>query len=154
MLSYNKAECSECGEVKYITKPSKKLCHKCNSKRLESVRGKKTPKPIGSKKKTGELALFMSIWDTRAKVSYLSGRDLSRTPDYLILNCFAHVLAKGKYPKFRLSSENIVLLDPDEHYLLDFGTEDQRQKYAEENNCSWEQLYKLRDRLKSKYDRL
>ena len=55
----------------------------------------------------------MSIWETRTKVSYLSGRDLSRTPDYLILNCFAHVLPKGKYPKFRLYSKNIIFLTSD-----------------------------------------
>ena len=153
-LQYKKGVCSECDEEKMIVKPSKKLCYSCNQKRLESVKPKKVGKPIRKTKKTGELALFESIWETRAKVSYLSGRDLSKTPNYLILNCFAHVLPKGKYPKFRLSSENIVLLHHDEHYLLDFGTEDQRKKYAQEHNCSWASLYKLRDRLKKEYDKL
>jgi hypothetical protein len=130
------------------------LCHKCNQKRLEGVRGKKTPKPIANRKKTGERALFESLWETRAKVSFLSGKDLSRTPDFLMLNIFAHVLPKGKYPKYRLNTKNIIFLDPDEHYLLDFGTEDQRQKYAEENNCDWDCIYNLAEKLKKEYGRL
>jgi hypothetical protein len=130
------------------------LCYPCNEKRLEGVRGKKISKPIRKTKKTGERALFESLWETRTKVSYLSGKDLSRTPDFLMLNIFAHVLPKGKYPKYRLNAENIIFLDPDEHYLLDFGTEDQREKYAKENNCSWEDIYRLAEKLKKEYNRL
>ena len=156
-LQYKKGLCSECGEDKIIVKPSKKLCYKCNEVRLDQTRVAKPKTSIKAKKKpSGELVLFQSIWSTRSQVSYLSGKDLSSTPNYLWLNMFAHVLSKSqsKYPKFKLYAKNIILLSPDEHYLLDFGTEDQRLKYAKENNCNWSSIDRLKDQLKKEYERL
>jgi hypothetical protein len=104
-------------------------------------------KPYQYKKKaTGERKMFDSIWSKRHHRSFLSGANLhwvAGTDFYP--NVFAHLLAKGKYPKFRLEEKNIVLLTPQEHELLDKGTEAQRQAYAKDNNCSWDEIYALRE---------
>jgi hypothetical protein len=156
-IEYRKGICSSCGEDKMIVKRTYMLCYKCNESRLDKTRGPKKKTPIKSKSKpSGELTLFKSIWSTRTQVSFLSGRDLSSVPDYLWLNMFAHVLSKSqsKYPKFKLYSKNIILLHPDEHFLLDHGNSDQRDKYAKKWNCDWSSIDKLREQLKREYDRL
>jgi len=137
---------------------AKKLC-----KSHQHLRGdKRDTKPKVNKtikkpkyKASGERTLFDSIWTTRNRVSFISGKDLEQYNALgLYLNMFAHVLSKAqnKYPKFKLYDKNIVLLTPEEHYLLDFGTKDQREKYAKENDCSWQELYEFRDYLKELYN--
>lgn len=136
---------------------AKKLCkshqHLRTDKKATQPKTKKTTKKP-QYKASSERTLFDSIWSTRNRVSFVSGKNLEKYNALgLYLNMFAHVLSKAqnKYPKFKLYDRNIVLLTPDEHYLLDFGTEDQREKYARENNCSWQELYNLRDYLKEEY---
>lgn len=88
-------------------------------------------KPIHWKKQaTGELDLFRKISEDRHPLSEISGMQL----DYNTLAIFAHILAKGKYEKFRLFPDNIMLLTRLEHTLVDQGTEKARRKYVEE--CS------------------
>jgi len=41
-------------------------------------------------------------------------------------HCFAHILPKGKYTKFKLNPENILVVHPEVHHLIDAGTQDQR----------------------------
>ena len=72
-------------------------------------------------------------------------------------NC-AHVLAKGqnKYPKFKFYKKNLILLTEYEHQLLDAGTIEQRQHYAEycEQNggkCDWQKLFDLKEELLEEY---
>ena len=123
-----------------------KLCPKCNAKRL---RGKNTPK-----KATGQADLFEEIWNEREHRSFLSNKPLKQFEGTnLYYNMFAHVLSKAlnKYPKYMLNKENIVLLTPDEHTLLDHGSEQQRVKYAKDNNCSWLPLYELKEKLIKQY---
>lgn len=106
------------------------------------------------KKPTGELALFNDIWANRFHFSFLSGRDLNEfgSSDFYI-NMFAHVLpkAQNKYPRFKLNPDNIILLHPEEHELLDNGTEEEREKYASWYGCSWDKIWKLRDKLIEEY---
>lgn len=136
---------------------AKKLCKyhqsfRTDKKPTQPKVKKTTKKP--QYKASGERTLFDSIWSTRKRVSFVSGQELDKYNALgLYLNMFAHVLSKAqnKYPKFKLYDKNIVLLTPDEHYLLDFGTNEQREKYAQENDCSWQPLYDLRDYLKEEY---
>ncbi len=107
---------------------------------------KKTSSKI-VKKATGEKLLFQTIYNTRERVSFLSGKKI-----FGVVSNFAHVLPKGLYPEYRLYDKNIILLTPQEHYLFDFGTEEQREKYTKENNCSWDEIYKLREELKEEYN--
>ena len=125
------------------------LCIPCNNKRLKE---KTVPK-----KATGQANLFFEIWNEREHKSFLSGIPLDKFEgSNLFFNLFAHVLSKAlnKYPKFILNKENIILLTPEEHTLLDHGTKEQRDKYALEKNCDWDKIYKLEIILKLKYKKL
>jgi len=170
-LKYRKGICTKCEEDRYIVKRSAllgQLCQVCNQDRLtknkEEGKPKKRIKRITTNKGTEQRDLFLSLWSTREKVSYLSGKPLAHLEGYkdnkelagLFYSIFAHVLSKAlnKYPKFRLEPTNIIFLSPEEHTLLDHGTEDQRKKYAKDNNCNWDKVYSLREELKEKYKNL
>ena len=99
------------------------------------------------RKPTGELELFKEIWEERIHISFLSGTPIK----YFDVKCFAHVLNKGKYPKFRLNKDNIVLLTPTEHNLLDAGTQLARDKYAFITESNWEKITNLKEKLKLEY---
>ena len=96
-------------------------------------------------KKTGELEIFIQIWEGRPHVSFLTGKPLG------VFNVcfFAHVLPKGTYPDMRLNPDNIILISATEHSLLDQGTEKQRNEYAQKNQpCDWSKIYELKDSLR------
>lgn len=147
-MQYRKDLCTCHSEYRYIVKrlPGRKYCMEGNKERLKEKR-------VEKKKSTGEKDLFGEIWEKREKVSFLSGYPLMEFAySPFFLNCFAHVLAKGRYPKFRLKETNIILLTPDEHYMFDFGTVAQRKKYAEKMNCDWMKVYGLKDELLEEYE--
>lgn len=99
-------------------------------------------------KPTGEKDMFMDIWNERSHISFLSGKKLDEFENSpFFFNLFAHLFPKGKYPKERLNVDNIVLLTPEEHFLMDQGTIEQRDKYAHDNNCSWEKIYNKKEEL-------
>lgn len=130
--------CNTCGKECFLFSHGR--CEYCAKKDYAS----KSTKIIEKRKPTGELAIFKAIWDsTRKKVSVVSGKPIYK----FHISCFAHVLAKGKHPKLRLLPENIVYLTPEEHFLYDQGTEEQRKKYPDD----WEKLYRYREELKAKY---
>ena len=115
---------------------------------------KKKPKPLKQEKKNyGEKLVFEMIWNERDHVSFISGIHLG---DEAKAHFFAHVIAKGKEPKLRLVKENIVLLSIEEHSLLDAGTQEQRDKYAEIMKqggvpVDWSKIDKRKEKLKKKY---
>jgi len=109
-----------------------------------------------------ESLLFKMIWAHSDKKSFLTNvwlRDFLNTP--LWYSCFAHVLPKGlnKYPYFKLYARNIVIVTPDEHHLIDNGTDEQRISYAldvEEhsggrNTANWNRLKVLEAELRAEY---
>jgi hypothetical protein len=144
--------CTSCGQEKKIFYKSGKLlervmlCYECNRKRK-------------NKRATGEKKIFDEIWEEREHVSFLSDRPLVDPFGNVIHksssfypNCFAHVLNKGKYPHFRLKKENIVLLTPAEHFMLDQGTIQHRDNYAEATGCDWGKIFELKERLIQQYE--
>ena len=97
-------------------------------------------------KPKGEKAFFFYIWlstHPSDRKSIVSGKSI----DHFDVRCFAHVLGKGAYPKLRLYRKNITLLTPFEHKLYDHGSQEERDQYAFENNCSWNQLEQLAEDL-------
>ena len=68
-------------------------------------------------KPSGELALFMAIWASRPHVCFITGEPIRE----FNVSCFAHILAKGSYPKFRLYDKNIMLVTKQAHYEYDNG---------------------------------
>ena len=94
-----------------------------------------------------QLELFKEIWAETAHISFLTNRQLK----YFDIKVFAHILPKGRYPKFKLLKENIILLHPEEHTLLDQGTEKQRLEYSNKWKCDWNQIYIKKEQLLIKY---
>lgn len=88
-----------------------------------------------------EFQLFKEIWNEREHVSWLSGRKLI----YFDVKCFAHVVAKSKGEKFKLMKDNIILLHPEDHTLLDQGTIKARQLYEEKYNCNFGEIEILKN---------
>lgn len=129
----------------------------------EGMPPKKTPKPIkrtSIKKKfkvTGEGNVFENIItnlpDDKETVCFVCGTKIA----LLMPHNFAHVLSKGKYTKFRLNEENIVLLchkviaDKDGqgcHHAYDF------RPHSELKGDGWERLFEKREELKEQYKKL
>ena len=99
--------------------------------------------------------LFKKIWETRPHYSELSGQPLDNIINipYYWVWCFAHILPKGKYPMFKFEEENIVLVSPEEHRLIDFGTFDERMDYNKKARypANWDIFYQRKEYLKVKY---
>jgi predicted nucleic acid-binding Zn ribbon protein len=146
-----------------------KSTHKCCSAPCQSIHNankkKKTkttlkPKPylgINDLNVKNEVELYREIWEMRPHKSFLTNKPINiREGGDFWYNIFAHVLAKGKakYPNFKLYSENIILLSPQEHNLLDFCSESDRKKYALSNGCSWDKVDDHRDKLIDMYKAL
>lgn len=93
----------------------------------------------------GMIGLFREIWEEREHVSFLSGNELRFN-----VSCFAHVLPKGKgfFPKYAYRKENIVLVTPEEHTLIDHGTEEKRKAYP----ADWNRLNRLGIELRMEYE--
>jgi len=148
MIKRKKKPCKGCQKQVYIFSHGYGKCcyhiYKAN-KRKEKIENGEVPPG-------GEINIFMEIWKERPHKSELSGKPLH----ILKVSHFAHILSKAqnKYPKYKYFKKNIWLLTEEEHYLLDHGTEKQRQQYAEENNISWEPLYAYRETLRELYPHL
>lgn len=59
--------------------------------------------------------MFNWIWENRPHASEISGLPLLPPGHWQFNWQFAHVLAKGPYPKFKFNPENIMLMLPFEH---------------------------------------
>ena len=113
-------------------------------------------------KSTRELDRFREIWVERTHKSFLTNKpiNIDIDPDTgefdieLFVKFFAHVLPKGRYSLYRLNKDNIILLLPYEHTLLDQGTKDQRKEYEKKYNCSFQIIYDLADKLRHTYNML
>lgn len=106
-----------------------------------------------------QVEMFNDIWQLNSvngtRYSQISNKPINIAQhSKLWYSCFAHVLPKGLYPKFRLYPKNIMLVLPIEHTLIDFGTEEQRKEYEVQNNCSFSIFYKLKELLKIEYRNL
>lgn len=146
-------KCIDCGNT---TPLIAKRCQFCYWKHRSKVNAKKEKEKSNS---ITQMDVFMEIWNESNKRSEISGRKLdiyylkylARDKQSMFPNCFAHIIAKGKESSLKTIKENILLVHPEEHTLLDQGTEKQRKKYEEEYNCSFDIFYKTKVELKKKY---
>jgi hypothetical protein len=104
--------------------------------------------------------IFLEIWnESKTKTSVISGRSLMpfflkylEGKEFNQFNwCFAHVIAKGVEKSLKLVNENILLVHPEEHTLLDQGTKEKRTAYEKEWKCSFDIFYERKEMLKIKY---
>ena len=132
------------------------VCAYKNSKKTKKAK-QKVYKGVNDLNVKSEIDFYFEIWNSRKQRSFLSNQRLNFAErSEFWYNCFAHVLSKSqsKYPKFKLYSKNLILLTPEEHHLLDHGTEMQRQKYAKKYGCDWQKVYGLREELVQEYNNL
>ena len=64
--------------------------------------------------------------------------------------CCAHVLSKGQYSKWKLKKDNIRLLHPDVHYMVDNWEEKYREKNTDHDFDKW---FELQDEFKKQYNK-
>jgi hypothetical protein len=112
-----------------------KLKHVMNYKGKRGGLKKKLRKP------TGELKLFREIVIKRGAFSEKSG-----TPIYAItVSSMAHLIRKSHSEAARLDSDNIVILTPEEHYILD------NEMWKMEGDKEWDWILKKQERLRKQY---
>lgn len=105
--------------------------------------------------------VFQEILEERPHVSEISGKPLEyylRNSNYFF-SCFAHIIPKSaigcpiirdkqlKEQFLKLNKDNIMLVLPIEHVLLDQSSESQRKRYEEENYCSFDIFYTKKEKL-------
>lgn len=84
--------------------------------------------------------LFNYIWETRPHFSELSGKPLlSKTHPQWHWQ-FIHVLPKGKYSKYKLNPDNILLGLPEEHEKQN-NFEVFNQRYEELHRRYYQEIY-------------
>lgn len=104
---------------------------------------RKIYKPLKKARKvTGELDLFREIFTERGGRCEITGEKLVFDPW-----CFAHILGKKAYPKFRLLKENIAMVKADLHTLYDNGSQ---EKLLEKYPGAIE-IYHRKESLKTLY---
>jgi|SRR5690554_96126 len=117
--------CVGCDTMKYIY--ARKMCQECYRRSQKPI--KQSPKNVKPAFGfSGEKELFLYLWDNLAdKRCPISGKPLKSLENTSrFWACFAHILPKGLYGKFRLNPDNIMVVHPDVHSLIDAGTEEQR----------------------------
>jgi len=115
--------CKVCGEIKWINN-TRGVCPSCVYKRnhgglteLEYSKRKRSM-VLKDKKPTGELDMFIKIWEERPHVCVECGKRLG---DKLNVSYFSHRRSKGAYPELRLVKSNIDILCTECHHEWDFG---------------------------------
>ena len=129
------------------------LCQECNKERVnknKAMRGidelpitkkpnKILPRTEKNKKETADmLLLFKKIWDTRPRVSQVSGTPLGA----FSVQLFSHILPRSTYRKFMLRDDNIWLVTPQEHYEWEFG---------DRKDPKWDKKKEQYEKLKQQY---
>lgn len=136
MIEQKFGTCKKCGNDKPIN--SKGFCPDCvyfnnhGETKFESrIRKKKEDrrsiKPIKrksvkqkSRKSSGELDLFVEIWNERPH--YCSNQNCRKFLGHdMNIQFFSHRKSKGAYPELRLCKNNIDLLCCECHYVYEFG---------------------------------
>lgn len=88
--------------------------------------------------------LFFYKWDEakneRAEViCKYTGEHLNRYRNrQAFWSCFAHVLPKGRFPYFKLNPDNIRVVDPVFHRIIDQGTTEDRKIHPGWNFDLWD----------------
>lgn len=55
-------------------------------------------------------------------------------------SCFAHILPKGRYTYWKYNPDNIAIVHPDFHAVVDGGSTDDRKKHPEWDFDAWDAL--------------
>jgi hypothetical protein len=92
--------------------------------------------------------MFNFVWETREHKCQITGVGLDSVPESKYVWMFAHILAKGRYTYYRLNPQNILLVHPDVHVLVDNFTQDMWEKYPEIDFNKW---FEIRFKMEEEY---
>ena len=168
MIERKKRYCRDCGNLRYIFSHKRcKFCdavHRLKRERLNkpSVRplDKRSPSkgknpPLGTKMNSwgyfSQLEMFRDIWDKMEspRICPISNRKLDKLRGGDKFHwCFAHILPKGRYKFYRLNPDNILVVHPDVHNLIDQGTQEQRDK----TGWDFSVFFNMKEKLKISYE--
>jgi hypothetical protein len=146
-------------KLTYIQRYLETIMKKSPLKRRTPLKSKKRLAPrkrIKISKGSGEsqVDMFRAIWEGRPHKCFVTGWDIdSFSSSDRFINCFAHILNKNYYKKAKFDPENIVLVHPDVHYLIDHGTKAQRTAFEEASSVSFGEFYSLQSKMKEQYER-
>jgi hypothetical protein len=86
--------------------------------------------------------MYDYIWDSRRHVCEFTSKNLDQFKGTdLWFSCFAHILPKGKFPLFRLNEENVRLVYPMFHTIIDQGIKADREKHPDWDFRYWNELF-------------
>lgn len=130
------------------------FCVICNHEQKQAKKklsGKKTGKYV--KESTGEKDVFQAVLDNLPDTitrCFVCGVRVA----VVTHNNFAHVLPKGKYPKFRLNPDNIRILCHDIYGKSCHHTWDFKPRSELKIDPMWQSMFELEEQLKQKYKQL
>ena len=160
MIPRKKKTCKGCGQEKYLF--GRGLCDACYRRSQSSVNRRSqlnhSKTPLRGKKPEkhtyfgydSQMEMFNDIWDNmdKPRVCPISKEKLDKLYNTSRWHwCFAHILSKGMFPKWKLNPNNIMVVHPDVHTLIDQGTEDQRKK----SGFDFSVFYNIQEELKKEY---
>lgn len=139
---------------------SKGWCDRCNfrvKQEKKKAAGKKTGPYKYKKVATGEKTVFEAVLDNLPDTitrCFVCGVRVA----VVTHNNFGHVLAKGKYPLFRLKPENVVILChrfvADANGLQGCHFSYDHTPHSTLKGEGWEKLFALREKLIEEYNKL
>jgi len=163
MIPRKKKTCKGCGQERYLF--GRGLCDSCYRRaqkplqRRSQLKQGKTPRKERKAVKHAywgyekQLEMFHDIWDNMdvPRICPISGKKLDGLWNTDRWHwCFAHILPKGNYPKYKLFADNIMVIHPEAHTLIDQGTEEQRAAL----DWEWDMFYSRAEELKKSYKKL
>ncbi|MGD0341281.1 MAG: hypothetical protein ABSA76_06210, partial [Bacteroidales bacterium] len=101
--------------------------------------------------------MFIWLWDREEKMQgegrircHYTGKELSCfVGKKLFFSCFAHVLPKSNYPHFKLNPENIRIVHPEFHRIVDQGTKEDRDKQPDWKFSLWDQdVFEMKEKYR------
>lgn len=100
------------------------------------------------RKPSGEVEVFKTLWAQNKGRSEVSGKALPPPGHPMFHWTGSHLLAKGRYPDYKLDPRNIVMVTPEEHQLwTDNGPEGLRYSHG------WTEIVRRFDKLKAEAER-
>jgi len=157
MIKQKTGVCIDCDNGKIVPLIAKR-CQYHYWKHRDSLKKKKTVEE--TKSSSPQKDAMMSLWEKSNKKSEISGKNLIKFyHDYItgkenhqFFWCFAHFLSKKTYTKLKCREDGMMLLHPDEHYLIDNMTQKDRELYEKKNNCSFKIFYDKQALRKKEYN--
>jgi len=157
MFKIHYGYCKFCEQDSQLIVVSKGYCQKCNHEQKQAkkkVAGKKTGGYKYIREATGEGEMFREIALNQLPDETTKCFVCKKVIAIVTHNNMAHILAKGKYPKFRLNPDNIRILCFNIQGTGCHSKLDARPRSEIINDPDWQELFELESQLKEEYKQL